>query len=47
VSGLSAILISSCSMLRDVGYLIDKFGSLEGFGDLGTSLVKIIEDKKI
>jgi len=34
-------------MLRDVGYLIDKFGKVEGFGDLGTFLVKAIEDKKI
>ncbi|KAI1823183.1 putative GARP complex component [Xylaria intraflava] len=34
-------------MLRDVGYLTDKFGTIEGFGDLNTSLIKIIEDKEI
>ncbi|KAJ2977987.1 hypothetical protein NUW58_g7638 [Xylaria curta] len=34
-------------MLRDVGYLTNKLGEIEGFGDLGTFLVKIIEDKTI
>jgi hypothetical protein len=34
-------------MLRDVGYLIDKCGEVEGFGNLGTFLMKTIEDKEI
>ncbi|KAI3331812.1 putative GARP complex component [Xylariaceae sp. AK1471] len=34
-------------MLRDIRYLSDKFGKVEGFGDLGESLLKIIEDKEI
>lgn len=41
------MLISSCSMLRDIRYLSDKFGKAEGFGDLGESLLKMIEDKEI
>jgi hypothetical protein len=34
-------------MLRDVAYLIEKLGKVEGFGNLGTFLIKIIEDKEI
>ncbi|KAI0190394.1 Vps54-like protein [Xylaria flabelliformis] len=34
-------------MLRDIRYLGDKLAKIEGFGDLGESLVKIIEDKEI
>lgn len=42
-----AILINVCSMLRDVGHLVNKLGEVEGFGDLGTYLTKIIKDKEI
>jgi hypothetical protein len=42
-----AMLISTCSMLRDVDYFIGKLGKIEGFGDLGTYLIKIIESKEI
>lgn len=34
-------------MLRDVEHLVSKLGKVEGFGDLGTYLMKIIEDKEI
>ncbi|KAH8162611.1 hypothetical protein CIB48_g5638 [Xylaria polymorpha] len=34
-------------MLRDVEHLVDKLGSVEGFNDLGTYLIKIIIDKEI
>jgi vacuolar protein sorting-associated protein 54 len=34
-------------MLRDVEHLIGKLGKVEGFGDLGTYLMKIIEGKEI
>ncbi|KAK4201390.1 vacuolar protein sorting-associated protein 54, chloroplastic [Triangularia verruculosa] len=34
-------------MLRDVEHLVDKLGKVEGFGDLGTYLTKIIEDREI
>ncbi|KAH8677897.1 Vps54-like protein-domain-containing protein [Xylariales sp. PMI_506] len=34
-------------MLRDVAYLIDKFGKVEGFDNLGTFLIQIIKDKEI
>ncbi|KAI8625544.1 putative GARP complex component [Xylariaceae sp. FL1651] len=34
-------------MLRDVRYLSEKFGKVEGFGDLGESLLKIIQDREI
>jgi hypothetical protein len=42
-----AMLISTCSMLRDVDYFVGKLGKVEGFGDLGTYLIKIIESKDI
>lgn len=47
MSGRAALLISSCSMLRDICYLGDKLGKAEGFGDFGEALLKIIEDKEI
>jgi vacuolar protein sorting-associated protein 54 len=34
-------------MLRDVEYLVGKLGKVDGFGDLGTYLMKIVEDKEI
>ncbi|KAJ8127678.1 hypothetical protein O1611_g5958 [Lasiodiplodia mahajangana] len=34
-------------MLRDIRYLSDKFSKVEGFSDLGESLLKIVEDKDI
>ncbi|TKW58212.1 Vacuolar protein sorting-associated protein 54 [Colletotrichum tanaceti] len=34
-------------MLRDVQHLVDKLGDLEGFGDLGTCLTRIINGKDI
>jgi vacuolar protein sorting-associated protein 54 len=34
-------------MLRDVDYFVGRLGKVEGFGDLGTYLIKIIESKEI
>ena len=34
-------------MHRDVDYFIGKLGKVEGFGDLGTYLIQIIESKEI
>ncbi|KND92285.1 Vacuolar protein sorting-associated protein 54, chloroplastic [Tolypocladium ophioglossoides CBS 100239] len=34
-------------MLRDVEHLVGKLGKIEGFGDLGTHLMKMIEGKEI
>ena len=33
-------------MLRDVEHLVSTLAKVEGFGDLGTCLTKIIESKK-
>jgi hypothetical protein len=41
------MLTSACSMLRDIEHLVGRVGKIEGFDDLGTYLVKIIEGKKI
>lgn len=43
----ATILISACSMLRDVEHLVSKLGKFERFGDLGTYLMKIIEGREI
>jgi hypothetical protein len=34
-------------MLHDVEYVVGKLGKVEGFGDLGTYLINIIEGKEI
>lgn len=34
-------------MLRDFEHLLYKLGEIEGFDDLGSGLVKIIESRKI
>jgi vacuolar protein sorting-associated protein 54 len=42
-----AMLICSCSMLRDADHLVGKLGNVKGFGDLGTYLMNIIKKKEI
>lgn len=41
------MLTNACSMLRDVEHLVNTLGKVEGFGDLGTYLTKIIEGKEV
>lgn len=41
------MLTGMCSMLRDVEHLVSALGVVDGFGDLGTYLTKIIEGKEV
>jgi hypothetical protein len=41
------ILIFMYSIPGDISYLVSKLGKIDGFEDLGTNLVKIIESKEV